>query len=158
MYRWIRGTLVAIALLLIAWAPDALAPRTWTEATQALTRAIPTTDAALGMSLDRVISFYVVVSAPAGQTLVGGGKINFLAFDSQIGTSWFPVSSSASWSLTTCAGVAVCSSPLYGGGVMRGRILAAADGVTLSGAGTTVSVQILAVTSERSAITSYAQP
>jgi hypothetical protein len=161
-----RTCLFALAALALAISPSARADgtpdmfgvRVWTEATQALTRAAPTTAATDGMSLDRVVSFYVVVSAPAGQTLTGAGQIDFWRYDQALDTSWHPGSVGLSWSMSGCAGLASCTSQVYGGGMARGRILAAANGVGLSGAGTTVQVQILAVTSERSSVSTKAQP
>jgi hypothetical protein len=138
--------------------PDMFGVRVWTEATQALTRAAPTTTATDGMSLDRVVSFYVVVTAPAGQTLTGAGQVDFYRLDQALDASWHTGSVGLSWLLDGCAGQSVCTSQVYGGGMARGRILAAANGVGLSGAGTTVQVQILAVTSERSSVSTKAQP
>ena len=170
MHRWLRSTLVSVALLLPAlaipdgWAPDSYRVRIWTES-QALTRAAPTATATDGMSLDRVINIYVILcpnngsttACDATKTLSGGGEIDFYSYDQAVNTSWRVASSDTVWTLTACAGMAACISPVYSGGVMRGRILAAAKSVTTS-AGAAVTVVIVAQTSDRSEIMNYAQP
>ena len=141
-FAWLLIVVVA------GWAPDAFQKRDMYEV-QALTRAAPTliTEGIDGM---RMIAFTVVlipVTSPGTTTLSGGGQIDIYFRDAA--TGWYTADPSAySWTLTGCAGKTSCSKTFE---VLqpRGRILPAANGVTVS-AGTQVTVHILGTLSGKS--------
>lgn len=157
-----RAILVSISLILTAalvpvaftptpvaaWAPDAFQKRDWSEA-QNLTRAAPTL-ATDGTDLTTAIAFTVIVTpvtVPGTTTLSGGGTIDLWFRDATAG--WYLADPAGySWSLAGCAGKTVCSQTFE---VLqpRGRVLPAANGVTVS-AGTQVTVRVLGTVSGRS--------
>jgi hypothetical protein len=144
-----RKSVLAVAmLLLVGFSPDAFQKRDLTEV-QALTRAAPTlvTDGIDGM---RMIAFTVIlvpVTSPGTTTLSGGGTIDLWFRDTTAG--WYLADPNAySWSLAGCAGKTSCSKT-FEMLQPRGRILPAANGVTVS-AGTQVTVRILGTVSGQS--------
>jgi hypothetical protein len=143
-----RLSWLPLALGLLAWAPDAFQKRDAVEV-QALTRAAPTlsTEGIDGM---RMIAFTVVlvpVTVPGTTTFSGGGTIDLYFRDTTAG--WYLADPLAySWSLAGCAGKTSCSKT-FEMLQPRGRILPAANGVTVS-AGTQVTVRILGTLSGQS--------
>jgi hypothetical protein len=143
-----KAVLTIATLFLVGFCPDAFQKRDLVEA-QNLTRAAPTlvTEGIDGM---RMIAFTVVlvpVTTPGTATLSGGGTIDLWFRDTTAG--WYladPVK--FSWSLAGCAGKTSCANT-FEMLQPRGRILPAANGVTVS-AGTQVTVRILGTVSGQS--------
>lgn len=134
--------LLLLLLPMSALAEDPLnSVRRWMEP-QSLTRAAPTvscaaTSNAEGLNLDSVRAFRVMVEAPSGQTLTGGTLL-----------AWHYDFGAAAWlrnpanDLTVTSGLARQvweDLPVY---VRTGCALYAASSVTLSGAGTAVTVRV----------------
>lgn len=144
--RKIIGLLLAVGVASTAIAAGNIS---WGETTMILTRAAPTLiTEGLGLYNDTasntagdVAGFRVTVCAPAAQTLTGGAmrcwyRNNRLALWARCGGQ--------DWTPTT--GVRCAESGDFTVDVAAGRILYASDSITLSGAGTTVSVTIEAKT------------
>lgn len=111
--------------------------RVWQE-NQILTRAAPTTDATLGANLNDAIGYRVIVSAELTRTLSGAGNLRCWLYSDTL-ARWVPcpdldkaVSRAGGRDMTWGE-----LEPLVG----FGRVMYAADGVTVS-AGTTVDITI----------------
>jgi hypothetical protein len=136
------------AVLSLGFAPDRFVKRDSYEV-QALTRAAPILITE-GVDGTNMIAFTVVlipVTSPGTTTLSGGGTIDLYFRDAA--TGWYLADPNAySWSLAGCAGKTSCSKTFE---LLqpRGRILPAANGVTVS-AGTQITVHILGTVSGQS--------
>jgi hypothetical protein len=147
-----KAALLFVALSLVASrasaAPDWFQKRDWSEA-QALTRATPTTDGTIGLDLSSSIAFMVVLDAPTGQTLSGGGEVDLYYYDATL-AAWYPGPATGNWtSLSECAGKARCVHGTYDVTMPRGKVIAVTNGVTVS-SGTQVTMRILSTTSGQS--------
>lgn len=117
--------------------------------TQATTRAAPTTDATDGISCTDLSELVIVLEADSGQTLSGAGTLDCYVYD----TAW------AAWVLVPDAAKSVPASASglrrIGFAVLdipsaRGRIMYAANSVTVSSG--SVTVYLNAFDSKRGAV------
>ena len=137
------GTFLAV-LLVAALASGASSSLTqgvsvWSE-TQTLTRAAPSTGSTDGIALQHAVAWRVVVCAPSGQAVTGGGVTIWvqtqdgLWADNPTLTALFSISSTGNRCQAVQGDLPV--------GVRSGRMLPAANAITLSGAGTTVTMKV----------------
>lgn len=137
------------SLLDVVATPKAFAasPFVWTEA-QNLSRAIPLdTDQTAGINLSRsdshadLASYRITICPPSGQTITGGSiKVLWYSYDRSVWSSNRDLTISLDpASPTPCQTYAdLTVGPSYG------RLLPIASGVTLSGAGTQVTITVTA--------------
>lgn len=141
MYRF--AVLLALALPLSSLAADPLqSVRRWSES-QPLTRTAPTASCTAAVSpegtqLDGVRAIRLMLEAPSGQTLSGGSLLAWY-YDHGAG-AWFRNPAN---DLTVTSGLAKQAwedLPVY---IRTGCVIYATSSVTLSGAGTAVTVRIV---------------
>ncbi len=112
--------------------------RPWTENQTAAGRTAPSTDATEGLSLDRVVAYQVTVCAETGRTLSGAGTLDAYWYNPTL-LKW--VKNPGLALSVTASAVRCMTFPQSTVGSPQGRVLYAANGVTISG-GTTVDVRV----------------
>lgn len=119
---------------------------TWTstgarsvKSTQALSEAAPVA-AADGLALDDVGAVQPILHAPAGQTITGGTLLGYI----YTGSAWVRAPR-ADYDLSAVVGLQDSALPSTIVDAPRGRFALIASGITLSGAGTTVTIDFLCI-------------
>jgi hypothetical protein len=131
--------LAGLALLSVAVPMAAYAGAMVDQETMILTRVAPTTDATEGLNLDGLKGFRVCVAAASAQTLSGAGTLDAYLYD--YNTARWAINPGLALTQST-SGVRDRCFPDQRVSVPTGRVLYAANGITVSG-GTTVVVTLI---------------
>lgn len=138
--RILAGVALAFLALATAQAANPLTQGTakWSE-TQILTRAAPSTSSTDGIPLKGVVAWRLIVCAPAAQAITGGSMLVWIQANDGL---WGDTPNLAAILVFKSTGQRCQSFGEFPVLVRTGYMLPATSSVTLSGAGTTVTVRL----------------
>lgn len=138
--KWISPILLFCLFASFANAANPLTQGTakWSE-TQILTRAAPATSSTDGINLKNVVGWRLIVCAPSAQAITGGTMLVWIQANDGL---WADTPNLAAILVFKSTGQRCQSFGEFPVLVRTGYMLPATAAVTLSGAGTTVSVRL----------------